>query len=414
MVALVQPHSSASMPLPGTRGAKQRRRSLPNGGKKLHVSRRVTVLQGGCQQQSKDRLRTEHTELHTARGASITLKMSGGELITRTVTVRGFEGDERDLLRVVRGFGRVSQLRIQRLRGKPQPKPALETQAMAFAGLNSEIEATFVRGARRIPDPSASCDAEGSRAHVGDGCGTAAEEGKGEEGGACEEGEEIVAAFVAERASDPYCAQKALRCCESVLLGQLSAAELDQIADQSHVITAPARAELFVQGDELKFLYILVTGTMRVFQRCQSDTRGCEEEFFEDVVGEISGAGQMMGEVDYLQQLLADEALKHAVSISADVASVLVAVPVSSLVASLQHRWGGRWINEILKPLEEQRKTRVASLNTAKEQERSELAQILGAGEIEYLINVCGCKTYEPGIEDIQNTPEFTNSVGKC
>ena len=131
------------------------------------------------------------------------------------------------------------------------------------------------------------------------------------------------------------------------------------------------------------------------------------------MVGEISGAGQMMGEVDYLQQLLADEALKHAVSISADVASVLVAVPVSSLVASLQHRWGGRWINEILKPLEEQRKTRVASLNTAKEQERSELAQILGAGEIEYLINVCGCKTYEPGIEDIQNTPEFTNSVGK-
>ena len=406
----MQPHSSAPVPLPGIRGVEQWRRNNANGGKKLNVSRRV---QGGWQQ-SKDRLRTEHTELHTARGASITLKMSGGELITRTVTVRGFEGDERDLLRVVRGFGRVSQLRIQHLRGKPQPKPALETQAMAFAGLNSEIEATFVRGARRIPDPSASCeDAEGSRAHVGDGCGTAAEEGRGEEAGACEE-EEIVAAFVAERASDPYCAQKALRCCESVLLGQLSAAELDQIADQSHVITAPARAELFVQGDELKFLYILVTGTMRVFQRCQSDTRGCEEEFFEDVVGEISGAGQMMGEVDYLQQLLADEALKHAVSISADVASVLVAVPVSSLVASLQHRWGGRWINEVLKPLEEQRKTRVASLNTAKEQERSELAQILGAGEIEYLVNVCGCKTYEPGIEDIQNTPEFTNSVGKC
>lgn len=339
--------------------------------------------------------------------------MSGGELITRTVTVRGFEGDERDLLRAVRGFGRVSHLSIQRLRGKPQPKPALERQALAFAGLNSEIEAAFARGARRIPDPSPSCEDAEDSAHVGDGCGTVVEEGKGEEGGACEEGEEIVAAFVAERASDPHCAQKALRCCESVLLGQLSAAELDQIADQSHVITAPARAELFVQGDELKFLYILVTGTMRVFQRCQSETCGCEEEFFEDVVGEISGAGQMMGEVDYLQQLLADEALKHAVSISADVASVLVAVPVSSLVASLQHRWGGRWINQVLKPLEEQRKARVAILNTAKEQERSELAQILGAGEIEYLVNVCGCKTYEPGIEDIQNTPEFTDSVGK-
>ena len=37
----MQPHSSASMPLPGNRGVEQERRNIANGGKKQHISRRV-------------------------------------------------------------------------------------------------------------------------------------------------------------------------------------------------------------------------------------------------------------------------------------------------------------------------------------------------------------------------------------
>ena len=72
-----------------------------------------------------------------------------GDLLNRTILVRGFEGDERDLRLMVHPFGRVEEMDIQRIE---QHTPPTYFDVGSFIGSTSKFE----RGANRISDPTVS------------------------------------------------------------------------------------------------------------------------------------------------------------------------------------------------------------------------------------------------------------------
>ena len=77
---------------------------------------------------------------------------SEGDALNRTILVRGFEGDERDLLRAVQDYGKVKDMKI-RSRQEEVPRPRFDVGD--FIGQ----EAKFARGTNRITSPLASLPA---------------------------------------------------------------------------------------------------------------------------------------------------------------------------------------------------------------------------------------------------------------
>ena len=159
-------------------------------------------------------------------------------VLNRTILVRGFEGNEQDLLRTVQKYGRVEDVNIKRCNAKKQEcAPFLDVGS--FIGKPSKFE----RGSNKISDPGGTTSTSSSQA-VG-------HNGKKDRIG-------IV---------DPRARQKALHCCQSVILKDLSSAQLSTLSNDSFVVSLQPQQELFVQGEDIKYLYILVSGILRIFAK---------------------------------------------------------------------------------------------------------------------------------------------------
>ena len=151
-------------------------------------------------------------------------------VLNRTILVRGFEGNEQDLLRIVQKHGRVEDTNIKRCNAKKQ-------QCAPFLDVGSFIgkPAKFERGANKISDPGGTTRTSSKKDKVG-----------------------IV---------DPRARQKALHCCQSVIFKDLSSAQLSTLSNDSFVVSLQPEQELFVQGEDIKYLYILVSGILRIFAK---------------------------------------------------------------------------------------------------------------------------------------------------
>lgn len=233
--------------------------------------------------------------------------MADGDVLNRTILVRGFEGDERDLRRTMGEFGKVGHIDIREYRAQ-QPKQHFDVGN--FIG----EKAKFERGTNKIPDPAAfapelpSTDSQiisrnSVRGSVVWTVGHAVSTVDGREA----EFEPL----------HPRVRQKALHCCESVVFRDLSTTQRYLLAEECFVLRVLPEKELFVQGDDIVYFFILVSGILRVFSRFPVEMRGTEGLHEDEIiVGPISGTGQVLGELDYLRKIK-DPSHCHTLSVSA-------------------------------------------------------------------------------------------------
>ena len=107
-------------------------------------------------------------------------------------------------------------------------------------------------------------------------------------------------------------------------------------------------------------------------------------------MGSVSGTGQILGETDYLRGVK-DLEHRHAISVSAEGHSVVVAVPVPALNELLGlTRHGGEKFHERLVVLAAENEERVEILSQSKWSEKSRLTQIMSEEDFRYLADVCG------------------------
>ena len=127
-------------------------------------------------------------------------------------------------------------------------------------------------------------------------------------------------------------------------------------------------------------------------------------------MGSVSGTGQILGETDYLRGVK-DLEHRHAISVSAEGHSVVVAVPVPALNELLGlTRHGGEKFHERLVVLAAENEERVEILSQSKWSEKSRLTQSMSEEDFRYLADVCGAKTLRAGV-DVHDMPEYTESI---
>ena len=208
-----------------------------------------------------------------------------GDILNRTVLVRGFEGNERDLVRAIGTFGSIVDITLHAFTDRAT-RPHYDVAGFIGKGATE-------RGSNRIVDP------EGAESMPGDMSRVPVHQPSliwtvdlpGEE--------QTVDEFPRV---DPRAKEKALQCCESVVLKRLSNEALRQLAQASFVVKALPGQELFVQGDTVKYVFVLVSGVVRLFARFPMEMRACEGLFEDEViVGPVSGIGQPLGETDFLR-----------------------------------------------------------------------------------------------------------------
>jgi len=218
--------------------------------------------------------------------------MADGDILNRTVLVRGFEGDERDLLRAVAEFGSVVDLTLHPYGDGPR-RPHFDVGGFIGSADLPPLE----RGSNRIADP-----AHPSTAHAaGDSERPVMPVQQPSLIWTMDMPGEPVSTDEFPRI-DPRAKEKALQCCESVVLKRLSKEALVLLARQSFVVKALPGQELFVQGDTVKYLFVLISGVVRVFARFPMEMRACEGLYEDEIiVGPVSGTGQPLGETDYLR-----------------------------------------------------------------------------------------------------------------
>lgn len=218
--------------------------------------------------------------------------MADGEIMNRTVLVRGFEGDERDLLRAVSVFGSVVDLTLHPYGDGPHCPHFAVGGFVGSADLPPQE-----RGSNRIADPAGS-----NAAHVaGDGARAVMSAHQQSLIWTMDMPGQLESADEFPRV-DPRAKEKALQCCESMVLKRLSSDVLILLARQSFIVKALPGQELFVQGDNVKYLFVLISGVVRVFARFPMEMRACEGLYEDEIiVGPVSGTGQPLGETDYLR-----------------------------------------------------------------------------------------------------------------
>jgi pentatricopeptide repeat protein len=130
----------------------------------------------------------------------------------------------------------------------------------------------------------------------------------------------------------------------------------------------------------------------------------------EIIVGAVSGTGQLLGEWDYLRKIK-DPSLCHTTSVSADVPSIVVAVPLSGvnslLKVSMAYISGGG--GEFPQQLDRYEKERIEQIDVLSKK-MSELTKSMTEFEIQFLVDVCGSKSYSAG-EELHNKPEYVEAV---
>jgi len=116
--------------------------------------------------------------------------------------------------------------------------------------------------------------------------------------------------------------RKALRSCESAVLSALSEKEMDKLADQSLLFDMEEGQEMVLENEAVKYLYVVVRGFYSIYNSFKGD---------EYQIGSISGAGQVIGEMDFLQEAAEGQGPTHSVTVVAsDATCQAVAIPVSN------------------------------------------------------------------------------------
>ena len=344
-----------------------------------------------------------------------------GDALNRTILVRGFEGDERDLLRAVQDYGEVEDMKIRPLHEKV-PRPHFDVGD--FIGQ----EAKFARGTNRITSGLKWSNA-GPREVRGKEltCATLADalthktEFEKHEWDAfgildplqidnyIKSGDSyfrpagithtpnrlelptrrtnnlvLTSAInmqgeIRENFSSvvPRAMEKALHCCESILLENLSSEQRTKLAEHCYVLRVLPEQELLVQDDDVNYVFILVSGILRIFSKFPVEMLGAEGLYEDEIiVGAVSGTGQMLGEIDLFRKLR-DPSHRHTISVSADVHSVVVAVPAKAILE--MHEEGG-WSKEFAKDrmeaLEIEREDLSSKLTTSKFTNMSNFTQV--------------------------------------
>ncbi len=344
---------------------------------------------------------------------------SEGDALNRTILVRGFEGDERDLLRAVQDYGKVKDMKI-RSRQEEVPRPRFDVGD--FIGQ----EAKFARGTNRITSglkwrntgPREVLGEELTCAALADALAHKTEFDKHEWDafGICdplqidtyikvgysyfrpagishmpnstvfepEHRHSLV--WTSELQGqirgdfppvDPRAKEKALHCCESVLLENLSSEKRAKLAEHCFVLRVLPQQELLVQDDDVNYVFILVSGILRIFAKFPVEMRGAEGLYEDEIiVGAVSGTGQMLGEIDLFRKIR-DPSHRHTISVSADVHSVVVAVPAKAIFE--MHEAGG-WSKEFaaerVEALEIEREDLSSKLTTSKFRNMSNFTQV--------------------------------------
>ncbi len=343
-----------------------------------------------------------------------------GDALNRTILVRGFEGDERDLLRAVQGYGQVEDIKIKPLRE--------EARRQCFdVGCFIGRPARFERGANRIPSglkwSSAGRKApargeELTNAKLADALTRKTEfeqrewdsfgidapvrpETFIESGGSYFRPAGVSHSVLSSAPSimptaslvwtsdlpgesrgefppvDPRAKEKALHCCESVLFENLSSEQCKELAEHCYVLRVLPGQELMVQDDDVNYVFILVSGVLRIFAKFPMEMRGAEGLYEDEViVGAVSGTGQMLGEVDLLRKMR-DPSHRQTISVSADVHSIVIAVPAEGIVQVYE---AGGWSTEDaaarLQELETEREDICSQLTTSKLKEMSNFTKV--------------------------------------
>lgn len=153
-----------------------------------------------------------------------------GDLLNRTILVRGFEGDERDLRLMVHPFGRVEEMDIQRIE---QHTPPTYFDVGSFIGSTSKFE----RGANRISDPTVS---ESETANVAENAACVAQRDTHSPSTVLFPRSAIVKCHAPPFDDGFRVRRKALECCESVVFKDCSS---DQVCWQTSQIDVYSERE---------------------------------------------------------------------------------------------------------------------------------------------------------------------------
>ena len=340
-----------------------------------------------------------------------------GDALNRTILVRGFEGDERDLLRAVQGYGQVEDIKIKPFRE--------EASRQCFdVGCFIGRPARFERGANRIPSglrwssAGRKAPARGEElisAELADALTRKTEFEQREWDAFGIDAPVRIETFIESGGSyfrpagvshsvlssvhsmhslvwtsdlpgesrdefppvDPRAKEKALHCCESILFENLSSEQRTELAEHCYVLRVLPGQELMVQDDDVEYVFILVSGVVRIFAKFPMEMRGTEGLFEDEViVGAVSGTGQMLGEIDFLRKIR-DPAHRQTISVSADVHSTVIAVPAEAIVQVYE---AGGWSTEDaaarLEELETEREGICSQLTTSKLTEMSNFTKV--------------------------------------
>jgi CRP-like cAMP-binding protein len=342
---------------------------------------------------------------------------SDGDALNRTILVRGFEGDERDLLRAVQDYGKVEDMKI-RPRHEEVPRPRFDVGD--FIGQESK----FARGTNRITsglkwnnagprevqgeeltcatlsdalthktefekhewDAFGICDPLQIDTYIksGDSYFRPAGISHTPNSTVCKHKNSLVWTSDMQGQTrenfppvDPRAKEKALHCCESILLENLSSEHRTKLAEHCYVLRVLPEQELLVQDDDINFVFILVSGILRIFSKFPVEMRGAEGLYEDEIiVGAVSGTGQMLGEIDLFRKIR-DPSHRHTISVSADVHSVVIAVPTKAILE--MHEAGG-WSKEFaaerVEALEIEREDLSSKLITSKFTNMSNFTQV--------------------------------------
>ena len=295
----------------------------------------------------------------------------------------GFERDRAALERLMEGFGHVESISMCK-------KPELDLgkdyiDVNAFIGRNP----LHPRGTRRVDIEKATNSASSDKAAGGLTALLGAVRSRGARGAA---------------ATGPVC-DKAFASCSSLVTKYLSAQHKEHLIPKCCNIRLDPGEELIVEGDEVKWLFIVVSGVYQVFATV------LEKEL---LMGSMNGAGQLLGERDFLrrqyaQTLLGNEGkdVRHSVTILADDDCSVVAVPVEALGECLRETQFGQDVQELFEA-----RAAIAEVVARGPPggEKGRITSLLDKTEVAFLADVCGIVEYDEG-DVLHERPEINECL---
>jgi pentatricopeptide repeat protein len=199
--------------------------------------------------------------------------------------------------------------------------------------------------------------------------------------------------------------EQAFASCHSLVAKYLSAHNKEHLIPQCPYFTLEPGEELIVEGDQVRWLFIVVSGVYQIFATVLQK---------ELLMGSMNGAGQLLGERDFLrreyaQALVGHEGkdLRHSVTVLADDDCSVVAVPVDALDECLRETSFGKDVQELFE-------ARAAIVEVVARGppggEKGLITALLDETEVAFLVDACGIVEYDEG-DVLHNRPEITECL---